>query len=82
MIVARITSLEETGQEPVSFKDVIYVQKLIHNCDLDENIKGNMEIKLDKAELQEELFEVINYLKMHQRKNLNEQFEEALRRDL
>ncbi len=82
MIVARITSLEETGQEPVSFSDIIYVQKLIHNCDLDENIKGNMEHQLDNAELQEELFDMINYLKRHQRKTLNEQFEEALRRDL
>lgn len=81
MIIASDNSIEGTGLDPVSFGDVTYVERLIHNCTLDERIKSAMELTLYNAELKEELWDMINLLKQHQRKNLNEEFEEALRRN-
>lgn len=80
MIIASDNSNQGTGMEPVSYGDIIFVERLIHNCTLDEETKTRMESRLGNVEFKEELYDMISILKENQRKNLNEEFDDALRR--
>ena len=80
MIIADDSTNEGTGLEPVSLTEIHYIEKLIHNSTLDERMKSDMERRLNNVEFKEEVYEMIQILKENQKNDLNQEFDQALRR--
>lgn len=81
MIIATNKHQEDGGEfTPVSHSEIAYIWKLLHTCTLPEHIISRIESRVNNVEFTEELYEIIDMLKQHQKMNLNEQFDDALRR--
>jgi hypothetical protein len=80
MIIA--SDKEETGEDPVSLTEIHYIEKLIHTSTFDEGTKRRMEIHLEGVDSIDEIYSMIMILKQHQKKNLDQELDDALRRSI